>query len=70
MRGGGGGELSSEKSLSPSRPTLAQLKKDAAELRAVVGKASQLAESVSCKVRLLDQAKVSSAPCTFSVSSW
>ena len=29
-------------------------------LGGVIGQASQLAESVSCKVRLLDQAKVSS----------
>lgn len=41
-------------------PTLRGLEIDAVSLGGVIGQASQLAESVSCKVRLLDQAKVSS----------
>lgn len=39
-------------------PTLRGLETDAGSLAGVIGRASQLAESVSCKVRLLDQAKV------------
>lgn len=43
---------------APSRPTLRGLEADAGTLDEVIGRASQLADSVSCKVRLLDQAKV------------
>ena len=42
----------------PLRPTLRGLERDAGSLGGVIGRASQLADSVSCKVRLLDQAKV------------
>jgi hypothetical protein len=38
-------------------PTLRGLEADSVSLDEVIGRASQLADSVSCKVRLLDQAK-------------
>lgn len=34
------------------------MESEAGALQGVIGRASQLAESVSCKVRVLDQAKV------------
>ena len=40
------------------RPTLKGLKTEASALDRVIGRASNLADSVSCKVRVLDQAKV------------
>jgi hypothetical protein len=50
--------LQSSPSLSALlRPTLKTLDVEAGVLQGVIGRASQLADSVSCKVRLLDQAK-------------
>ena len=42
---------------SPSS-NLKTMESEAGALQGVIGRASQLAESVSCKVRVLDQAKV------------
>ena len=42
------------------RPTLKGMESDADSMDGVIGRASQLAESVSCKVRVLDLAKVCS----------
>lgn len=41
-----------------SSPVLRGLETDASALGVVIGRASHLAESISCKVRFLDQAKV------------